>query len=382
MTSTAHRTVCVTGMSWDTALGDGLDTVWRRLLDGDTGMVPLSTEDHPGLRARLAARLARPVAPGAESDRHTAVAVRTAARALEDAALGPDEPDPLLVLATSLGPHADLPQETSLHRWAEDTGKGLGLAGAPLSLSTACSSGADAVATAAALVRSGKAARCLVGGVDLLTEAKLQGHSALSTLSPTVLRAFDEERDGTLLGEGAAFLVLEPLSAALTRGARVHGLVRGWGSSNDAVGLSSPDVTGSTAEKAITRALALAGAAPGQVGAVNAHATGTLQNDEAEANCLRRVFGEGPDEPVAFATKGAFGHTLGATGIIEAVVTLLALRDGVVPPVANLRTPMSGFPLPLSLGGPRDVVRPLGLSLTLGFGGFNTCLAFEGTSSL
>jgi 3-oxoacyl-[acyl-carrier-protein] synthase II len=247
----------------------------------------------------------------------------------------------------------------------------------PVCVSTACSAGSDAIAIAALLIGAGIAERCVAGGADIVTAAKRLGHSALGTMSPGRPRAFDKRRDGMVPGEGAAFLVLESARSARSRGAPVLGLLLGSGSSNDATGLTAPDPSGDSVLLAMRRCLSASGRRPDQVAVLNAHATGTPVNDDMESRSLRRLFGAGAPAPVVFATKGALGHSLGATGAIEAITVLLALRDGLAPPVAGLADPLAGFPLPIGIGRPVPVTGRCGASLTIGFGGFNTCLLFE-----
>ncbi|WP_238009391.1 beta-ketoacyl synthase N-terminal-like domain-containing protein [Dactylosporangium sp. AC04546] len=364
--------VCVTGVAWSTALGDGVDDVWSRLLAGDTGLRPVPS----GLRLRNPLAAARPVPPpGATAyERHVALAAATARAALADAGVTGADAQP--VLATSLGPHLD-EDTTSLYTWAEETGRRLGSPAPPVAVSTACSSGSDAIALAATLLRAGAAARCVAGGIDLLTDGKRLGHTALGTMTPTLPRSFDKAADGMLPGDGAAFLVLEPLTTARDRGARVHGVLTGWAASNDAAGLAQPDPTGTAAAAAVRQCLAAAGVAPDRVAAVSTHGTATEHNDAAESACLRLVFGDLPAPPVGFATKGALGHTLGATGAIEAITVLLALRDRRVPPVAHAGSVTGDLPLPLPVGAAAPLRDGPGLSLTLGFGGFNTALLLD-----
>jgi 3-oxoacyl-[acyl-carrier-protein] synthase II len=214
--------------------------------------------------------------------------------------------------------------------------------------------------------------------VDVLTTSKRLAHSALGTMSPTTLRAFDARHDGMLLGEGAAFVVLEsdpghaapPLST-----------LRGVGSANDASGMTTPDEGGRGARFAVERSLADAGLLASAIDVVNAHGSGTPLNDATEALALREVFvrgGAGSGErPIVFGTKGNFGHSLGATGTVEAIALILALRTGRVPPVAGLEQRDPAFPLPLPMGAPLLASMRIGLSLTLGFGGFDTSLVFE-----
>ncbi|MGW5117167.1 beta-ketoacyl-[acyl-carrier-protein] synthase family protein [Streptomyces noursei] len=364
-------TPVITGLAWDTPLGRDREAVWRRLCAGDSGLAPVDSP-HP-LRNTVAAVIASVPYGAPAGERQRVLAGRALRCAFADAGLSPADPEVGLVLGTSFGASLD-EKEPTLHAWADDAAADVGYPGRPVCVTTACSAGSDAIAVAHALVRSGQRRACVAGGVDVVTEAKRLGHSALGTMSPTGLRAFDRARDGMLLGEGAAFVVVEHPDAARARGARTYARLRGVGAANDAAGLTAPDPTGHAVVRAVERCLTTAGLAPADIAVINAHGTGTPLNDEVEARSLLQLFG--PDGPLVFATKGAFGHSLGATGAIEAVATVLALCHRRVPPVIGLRTPAA--PLRLATGVAQPMGAGAGLSLTLGFGGFNTCLLFEG----
>ena len=367
------RKVYVTGMGWVTSLGDTLDAVWRRLMAGELAFAPVP--DRWRLRNELAALV--PDVPfdltPAERLRHItrrALDLAIEDRGLEDAAVG----DLTFVLGTSLGAYLDGPQDevVPLNLWAGEVVAAMGSGAAPIVVSTACSSGADAIAIGFEMIRSGRAQRCVCGGADVRTSSKRIAHSALGTMSPTRLRAFDTRHDGTLLGEGAAFLVLEAEATGLTP----YGIIRGAGAANDVVGLTAPDVSGVGAGAAIRRSLCVGGLQPEEVGIVNAHGSGTPLNDATETEAFRMVFNRGA-APKLFATKGNFGHSLGATGAIEAVATILALNARELPPIVELENPHPDIPFDLVRGGPSPHDAIVGLSLTLGFGGFNTSLIFE-----
>lgn len=366
--------VCVTGMAWNTPLGDTLDGVWRRLLAGDSGMAETPCP-YPVLNT-LAATVPQPPADATPTERQTALAAGVLAAAFASAGLDPAAPGLRVVLGTSFGPLLDDPFEAA-DDWAVEAARRSGHPHRPVSVSTACSAGSDSVLLAAELVRAGYADVCVAAGVDVLTLGKRLGHSALGTMSADRLRAFDERHSGMLLGEGAAALVLERASSARGRSAPVHAVLSGAGSANDAAGLTAPDPSGESVVLAVRRCLAAAGRTPQDVAVLNAHATGTTVNDAVESASLGRLFADADRRPLVFATKGALGHSLGATGAIEAVSVVLALRDGRVPAVHGLERPMAGFPLPLATGGPARFEGDLGASLTIGFGGFNTCLLFE-----
>ncbi|MCP3061169.1 beta-ketoacyl-[acyl-carrier-protein] synthase family protein [Myxococcus sp. K38C18041901] len=366
--------IAVTGAAWSTALGHGLEDVWRRLLAGEHGFVEVASPHR--LRNTLAAVI--PSRGEGPAPRLRRFAVETLGRALTEAGLDARGATTRLVLGTSLGAWLDDEGEWTapLHAWADEVARAVGARERPVSLSTACSSGADAILVGAELIRSGAAEVCVCGGVDVMTPSKRLAHSALSTMSPTRSRAFDTRHDGMLLGEGAGFLVLESLEHARGRSASLLALFRGAGSANDAASMTSPDPAALGARLAMERALQDARVSARDIGLINAHGSATPANDRAEAEAFRALFGTGP-RPCVFATKGAFGHTLGATGAMEAIALILALREGVVPPIVGLEQPDKDFPCPLPVGRPVRHEERLGLSLTLGFGGFDTALVFE-----
>ncbi|WP_305787940.1 beta-ketoacyl-[acyl-carrier-protein] synthase family protein [Symbioplanes lichenis] len=367
--------VLVTGMAWDTALGDGLEQVWHRLLAGETGIRVVPT-DVPLRNERAAVPPDRAGPAGDPAGHQLALTRATMLRALAGAGIAAGDPRLRAVLGTSYGSHLDVP-ESDLYRWATALARTLGLRHPPVSVATACSAGSDSVLVGAELIAAGAAEVCVCGATDVLTRAKRLGHSSLRTMSPTFLRAFDAGHDGTLLGEGSGFLVLEAERSAARRGARPYGRIAGTGSANDATGSAAPDVTGRSIVLAVRRALADAGRTVADVTTINAHGSGTPVNDAAEARGYQELFAGVTRPPTLFATKGALGHTLGATGAIEVITLLLALRDGRVPPVLGLRTPMADFPLPLARAEAGRIGGTTGISVTAAFGGFTTCLVVE-----
>ncbi len=366
--------VCVTGLAWNTPLGSDLDEVWKLLLDGASGLRDIECP-YP-LRTTLAGTVPGLALDAPATERQVALAVSTLRAAYASAGLHPADPAVRLVLGTSFGASLDEPAHR-LGDWARESARRIGHPHRPVCLGTACSAGSDSILVASRLIQAGVCDVCLAGGVDVVTLAKRLGHSALGTMSRDRLRAFDERHDGMVPGEGAAVLVLESADSARRRGAPIHAVLGGTGSANDAAGLTAPDRSGDSVVLAVQRCLADAGRDAAQVAVISAHATGTPVNDEVESASLGRIFGTGGTRPVVFATKGALGHSLGATGAIEAVSVVLALRDGRVPPVAGLGRPRPDFPLPLAVGTACAVDGAVGLSLTIGFGGFNTCLLFE-----
>ncbi|QRK13552.1 beta-ketoacyl-[acyl-carrier-protein] synthase family protein [Archangium violaceum] len=363
-------------MAWTTSLGDDLEGVWRRMLAGEMGFVEMPSE-HRVRNLRVAAVPTSGTSATRAHQRLRYLASQTLRRALRQGGLEASSPGLRLVLGTSLGAYLDEAEERTapLDAWAQDVARELGASEPALCLSTACSSGADALLVGAELIRAGLAEVCVCGGVDVITESKRLAHSALTTMSPGLIRPFDQRHDGMLLGEGAGVLVLESPAHAARRGAPVLALLRGVGSANDAASMTSPDAEALGARLAIERSLADAGVAPAEVGLINAHGTATPVNDRVEGETFQAIFRG--NAPIVFATKSNFGHSLGATGAIEAIAVVLALRDGRVPPIAGLEQPLPGFPFPLPVGRPQPHQARLGLSLTLGFGGFDTSLVIQ-----
>ena len=246
--------------------------------------------------------------------------------------------------------------------------------GPVFNLSTACASGTHAIGMAFHMVRSGLVDAAITGGHEApLTWGFLRAWDSMRVVSPTQCRPFAKDRDGMTLGEGSAMLCLEDREAALARGAEILGEIAGFGMSSDASHITQPDPAGAAA--AMRAALTDAGVTPDEVGYVNAHGTGTLANDAVEAEAMRRVFGE-RGVPVS-ATKAITGHSIGATGAIEAVVTLLALRQQRMPFTSGLLDPSQTLGLDLVLNTSRPLEKEFALSNSLAFGGLNAVLVFR-----
>ena len=233
-------------------------------------------------------------------------------------------------------------------------------------VANACASGANAIGHGFDLIRCGMAEIVFVAGYDALCELVFAGFDGLQSLAPEACRPFDRKRNGLMLGEGAAFLVLESAEHARRRGARVVGTVDGYGHSTDLGHLTQPDQQGKPLIEAMQRALKVAGVHPSEIGYINAHGTATPLNDLAEARAVEQVFA-GTDARLS-STKSALGHTLGGAGAIEAVLCLQALNTGCLPPQINLVEPEELVADRLvRLGETRPLRRAL--SLNLGFGG-------------
>jgi 3-oxoacyl-[acyl-carrier-protein] synthase II len=249
-----------------------------------------------------------------------------------------------------------------------------GLEGPRETLVMACASGAASIALGADLIRDGVVDVALVGGVDALTRICFMGFNALKLLSPEPCRPFDRGRRGMSIGEAGAFLVLEEAGRCRRRGGRAHAELVGAAMTTDAYHVTAPHPEGEGMIRAMSLALASARMTSGEIGYVNAHGTGTLQNDRIEALALARVFGEG--RVLVSSTKSLVGHTMAAAGSIEAVATILALEHGLVPPTANLTELDPAVPFDCVPGAARPAHLEAALSNSFGFGGQNVSLIF------
>jgi 3-oxoacyl-[acyl-carrier-protein] synthase II len=252
---------------------------------------------------------------------------------------------------------------TPISTAAAAVSQGLGVYGPQSTVSTACSSSALAIAMAADTIRRGAARVALAIGTDGLCRLTYAGFDALQALDPDRCRPFDRDRHGLSLGEGAGALVLEDEEHARARGARARAVFLGHGSTTDAHHVTSPHPEGARARAALHGALAAAGLSADAVDYVNAHGTGTPQNDAVEVAVLRATFGPRLGRIPVSSTKSQIGHSLGAAGAIEAVVTVLALEDGILPPTVSLREPDPAW-------------AGVALSSSYGFGGHNVTLVF------
>jgi 3-oxoacyl-[acyl-carrier-protein] synthase-1 len=247
--------------------------------------------------------------------------------------------------------------------------------GPRLTLSTACSSSANALAQAAAGIEQGRFEAAVVLGVDTLTRMTYHGFGSLGLVSPVPCRPFDRSRQGLTLGEAAACLVLESPDRALSRGASVLAGLLGWARNVDGHHITQPDPEGRGIEACIRAALAHAGIEAGGIDHVNAHGTGTPQNDLVEGSVIGRVLGTAV--PVT-STKSYTGHTLGAAGAVEALYSVLALQGGFVPATLGLEEMDDRLDIDVVAGSRRDRRLDRVLSNSFGFGGNNCCLVLAG----
>ncbi|MFM8365039.1 MAG: beta-ketoacyl-[acyl-carrier-protein] synthase family protein [Verrucomicrobiota bacterium] len=397
------REVVVTGWGCVSPLGGNADTTWSRLVAGESRRAPLSCIPVEGCR----------VTEGAEADlpdidwlpkkslsrlsRASRLALPAAREALSHAGLLGStyrSTIPRLELSVSTTANGMELGEAFLrgawagsfhsqsarvsrypaHQQVGDLQQLLGFNGPAMIVSNACASGANAIGHAADLIRGGFADIVLTGGFEALCELVYCGFDSLQALAPDQCKPFDLERRGLMLGEGAAFLVLETAQHANARGAAPKACLAGYGHSTDTHHVTQPDPTGAPLETCIRQALKRAGLSSSDIGHLNAHGTGTVFNDNAEAAAFARVFQENPP-PRLVSTKAAIGHTLGAAGALEAVFCLMALQTRRIPPQIHTANPMPEVAGWLSKTG--DLLEKNAvLSVNLGFGGSNAALVF------
>jgi 3-oxoacyl-[acyl-carrier-protein] synthase II len=250
--------------------------------------------------------------------------------------------------------------------------------GAPCQIiANACASGTNAIGHAFNCVRSGRYQRVLTGGYDAISELVFVGFDSLQASTPDRCRPFDSERSGMVLGEGAAVLALENFEAAQKRGATILAEVIGYGISTDNFHLTQPDPTGSGARRAMEAALQSAGISPSEIDYINAHGTATAFNDAAEGKAIAELFNGVP----VSSTKGMMGHSLGAAGAIEAVISILALRHQLLPPNINFRHGDAGLNLNIVANSSQTGNVRTVLSNSFGFGGTNASIIIRSVAA-
>ena len=390
--------VVVSGLGVVSPYGAGVKTFWAGLASGECAIRPLTVIDTEGFRSRIAAEVPAEVvgALGASRRRSRAdrLALVAAREALADADLAPRDRTDMALFVGAVGGGM---LEGEAWYWDEVRGKRsahglralrsilpashadmlgwrLGLGGPRETVVMACASGAASIALGADLIRSGATPLALAGGVDAITRICFMGFNALKLLDPEPCRPFDRGRRGMSIGEAAAFVVLEDAEHCRRRGGRVHGELLGAGITTDAHHVTAPHPEGEGMIRAMRDALAAAGREPGDIGYVNAHGTGTPQNDRVEALAMASLFGEG--RVLVSSTKSLIGHTMAAAGSVEAVATLLALQHGLIPPTANLRCPDPDVPFDCVAQTARPVALHAAMSNSFGFGGHNASLIF------
>lgn len=407
--------VVITGMGALSALGNNVDELRDGLIAGRDGVERLRCFDPVRHRFELAGEL-KGFTPEEhfEADelphisRGTQMTRVVARQALDDAQLDLQQEDRTrigVILGTDLGgmpaaesgyralhfpyrrgaaaagdPWASLVLDSFICSVADQLAHYYDLTGTTLVVSTACSAGIHAIGIGVDAIRRGEADVMLVGGVDPLSEMPHAGFGVLRSLAKDKIRPFSKDRSGTILGEAAAMLVLESEEHARARGAKIWCEVAGYGSSTDALHMTRPDDSGGGPARAMQQALDDARVTPEQIGWIKAHGTGTPANDVIETRAIKRVFGEKPAVPVS-SLKSMLGHSLGASGAIESVAAVLALRGGFLPPTINLETPDPDCDLDYVPNQSRRAEFDAVLANAFGFGGNNASMVFRRISN-
>jgi 3-oxoacyl-[acyl-carrier-protein] synthase II len=398
--STPPRVV-ITGAGIVTGLGLGWTPNAEGFRAGRTAFRPVSLFDVSRQRVRTAAEVALPaVLPTTRLtarqvgrlDRSGAMLLLAGHEAWVQSCWEPAEDLPLVLGTTAGGmtlgeayfrsavqtPHRHRQQPTrALYYQAQTQARSLadalGFSGPITIISNACASGANAIGHAWRLLRSGRVERVLAGGYDALCQMVFSGFDSLQALSPTACRPFGARRDGLALGEGAALLALETLDSARRRGGAILAELVGYGTTLDPYHLTQPQPQGDGAVAAMTLACESACLGPMEIDYVNAHGTGTLLNDSAEATAINRWAGPRAASLPVSSTKASIGHLLGAAGGVEAVVCLMCLREQWLPPETALETPDPACTFPI-VRRPQDARLNVVLSNSFGFGGVNATL--------
>ncbi len=412
----ASRRVVVTGVGLTSPVGLNAGQSWANLLEGRSGVGPITHFDTTDFAVKIAGEvtgfdplvhLGRKDAK--KMDRFIHFGIAAAFEALEDAGLERPVPEPErtgTIVGVGLGGLQSLenaldvlrargPKRVSpfdIPRLIPNLGAGhvsilCGAQGPQYAAVSACASAAHSIGAAARLIAYGDAEVIIAGGTDAtVTPMGVAGFAAMKALSTrnedpeAASRPWDEGRDGFVMAEGAGILILEELEHAKARGARIYGELLGYGQSSDAHHMTLPEPTGRGARTAMQKALADAGVNAGEVDYVNAHGTSTPMGDTAESKAIQSVFGAHAEQVWVSSTKSMTGHALGAAGGIEAVISLLALHHGKVPPTINLTKPSAECVLDYVPQTARE--RPLRnvISNSFGFGGTNVSLLFGALS--
>ena len=410
--SEGPRRVVVSGLGILCPLGNDGQTVWRRLLAGESGIAAITKFDASRLHARIAGEV-RGFDPedfiekraARRMDPYSQYAVATAHQAVDDAGLDvAAEPAAIgAVVACGGGGLTTFEQQSRVlvehgpgrlspffatmmipNMAAAQVSLELGLKGPLSAVCTACAAGANAIGDAFEIIRRGAAVAMLAGGTEApINETGVGAFDTMRALSTRndapqeASRPFDAGRDGFVLGEGAGILVLEELEHACARGARIHAEIVGYGMSSEAFHVALPDETGEAQARAMAAALHEAGISPDEVDYVNAHGTSTPAGDVAETRALKIAFGARAAQVPVSSTKSMTGHLLGAAGAIEALFCVRAITDGVVPPTINLTDPDPACDLDYVPNAARVVPVRTAMSNSFGFGGHDVSLVFR-----
>ena len=406
------KRVVVTGLGALSPLGTDVDTSWNNAINGVSGIGPITRVDAEEYPAKVAAELKdfnvedyMDKKEARKMDRFTQYAVVAAKMAVEDADLiitdeiaprvgvwvgsgigGLETLESQFEIFLTKGPRRVSPFFVPMMIPDMATGQisiALGAKGVNSCTVTACATGTNSIGDAFKVIQRGDADVMVTGGTEApLTRMSFAGFSANKALSTnpdpkTASRPFDKNRDGFVMGEGAGIIVLEELEHALARGAKIYGEIVGYGSTGDAYHITAPAQDGEGGARAMQEAIKDAGIAPEEIDYINAHGTSTYYNDKYETMAIKTVFGEPAPKLAVSSTKSMTGHLLGAAGGIEAIFSILAIKEGVIPPTINIQTPDEECDLDYVPDEARRQELNYVLSNSLGFGGHNATLIFK-----
>jgi len=406
----AARRVVVTGMGAISPLGNSAAELWSGASQGRSGIGPITRFDTGAYPTKIAGE-ASTFDPTRYMDfkdarrmsRASQFAVAATREALADAGLEqealPEDAGVLLGTGNSSFPDVEAATRTMIERGGMRISPfampavlpsmsggqiaiQFGVRGYNSTVSTACASGTQAIGEAAEVLRRGAASVMITGGTEApICEVGLAGFCVMRALSTRneeperASRPFERDRDGFVAGEGAGILILETLDRAQARGARIYAEVLGLGSSNDAYHLTAPPPDAGGAMRAMRWALRDAGLETTDIDYINAHGTATPHNDHSETTAIKSLFGAGAYRVPISSTKSMIGHCLGAAGALEAIATIRALQEGLIPPTINLDQPDPECDLDYVPHTAREAPIAMALSNSFGFGGQNACLA-------
>ena len=420
------RRVVVTGMGMVTPLGCGVETTWRRLIAGDSGASVIDRFDVSDLACKVACMVPYGDGTGGtfnpdqwmepkeqrKVDRFIVFAMCAATQALQDAGWKPTTREDQIATGTMIGSgiggiegiadNAIILHEKGPRRISPffipgriiNLASGFvsiehGLKGPNHAVVTACSTGTHAIGDAGRLIALGDADVMVAGGTESpVNRISIAGFAALRALSTgfndqpkKASRPYDKARDGFVMGEGAGVLVLEEYEHAKARGARIYAELVGYGMSGDAYHITAPAPDGDGALRCMNSAIKRAGVPASEIDYINAHGTSTPLGDELELGAVQRLLGNDAGRISMSSTKSSIGHLLGAAGAVEAIFSILAIRDNVVPPTLNLDNPSVETPIDLVPHQARKRDIDVVLSNSFGFGGTNASLIFRGMAS-
>jgi 3-oxoacyl-[acyl-carrier-protein] synthase II len=420
---TAMRRIVVTGMGIVSPLGCGVERVWGRLINGESGIGPIQSFDVSDLPCKIAGNVPRGdrASGGFDVDSYILpkdqrkmdsfihYAIAAADEAVEDSGWKPEDAESRertgVLIGSGIGGlqgiydasvtlHERGPRRVSpffipaalINLASGHVSIRHGFTGPNHSVVTACATGAHAIGDAARLIEIGDADVMIAGGAEAsICRLGVAGFAAVRALSTgfndtpqRASRPWDVDRDGFVMGDGSGIVVLEELEHARKRGAKIYAEIVGYGLSGDAYHITAPAEDGSGGFRAMRAALKRAGRSPADIDYINAHGTSTPLGDEIELGAMKRLFGEAAYKVSMSSTKSAIGHLLGAAGAVEAIFSIQALRNGVCPPTLNLDNPSPGCDVDLVPKQAKE--RPIRavLSNSFGFGGTNASLVFAG----